>query len=245
MTLPKQWPIAAAVLGLLAVIGTGVKLSTSSNPLESHVDDLLARERQFSPNENFQERIDDLSKVQNDPGFTKLPAAKQRSVDEHLRALKITKSNRDFRKALDEIPNPRTAHTIRDLKEIYQRLNELRTGEALSDADAVLEAITRLEDAQILSEAAEQIRKQYSMILEAGNVVLRNKNEPNLPERIQRVFALAKDLKTPENDKDKPLPGSDRLTYAAVFQLAEVQSLLGEWRKLKEKLEPAAKSEKR
>jgi hypothetical protein len=56
------------------------------------------------------------------------------------------------------------------------------------------------------------------------------------------VLASAKSLKTPENDKDKPLPGSDRLTYATVFHLAEIQSLLQEWKKLREKLEPAAKT---
>jgi len=36
------------------------------------------------------------------------------------------------------------------------------------------------------------------------------------------------------------MPGSDRTTFAAVFQLAEIQKLLEEWNKLKEKLEPAA-----
>src|SRR5207249_2654302 len=99
MTRAKQWPIVAAILGALAVIGTGVKLATSTNPLEARVDRLLAGESGSSANANMQERIDDLSSVQADPGFTKLPAAKQRSVDELLRALKITKSNQDFRKA--------------------------------------------------------------------------------------------------------------------------------------------------
>ncbi len=80
--------------------------------------------------------------------------------------------------------------------------------------------------------------------MEAGNRVLKNKNEPKLPERIREVFALAKDLKTPENDKDKLLPGSDNLLiYAQVFQLAEIKNLLDEWKKLKENLEPAAKSQ--
>jgi len=85
----------------------------------------------------------------------------------------------------------------------------------------------------------------YKRILEAGNLVLETRNQPKLPERIREVFALAKELKTPENDKDKPLPGSDRLTYATVFQLEEIQSLLGEWKKLKEKLEPAARTPQR
>ena len=96
-----------------------------------------------------------------------------------------------------------------------------------------------------LVSVADDTVQAYKRVLEKGSLVLDTKNEPKLPERIQEVFALAKDLKTPENDKDKPLPGSDRLTYASVFQLAEIQTLLVEWKKLKEKLEPAAKSDKR
>ncbi len=82
MTGAKQWPIVAAILGVLAVIGTGVKLATSTSPLEARVDELLARENRSSSNENLQERINDLSSVQADPGFGKLPARKQRSLTE-------------------------------------------------------------------------------------------------------------------------------------------------------------------
>jgi len=249
MTGAKQWPIVAAILGVLAVIGTGVKLATSTSPLEARVDELLARESGTNANANLLERINDLSRVQEDPGFAKLPATKQSSARERLAELKGIKSYQDFEKSMAEIPDPKTARTIGQLNEITQRLSQLREPEDLPDflkpGGGIRERQLRLEDAQILSQAAEQMRKQYSMVLEAGNAVLRNRNEPRLPERIREVFALARDLKTPENDKDKPLPGSDRLTYAAVFQLAEIQSLLQEWKKLKEKLEPAAKSEKR
>jgi hypothetical protein len=249
MTGAKQWPIVAAILGILAVIGTGVKLATSTSPLEARLDELLARERDWGSSWNPQERIDDLSSVQADAGFTKLPAAKQRSVGERLVELKGIKSYQDFEKSLAKIPDPKTARSIGQLNEITQRLSQLREPEDLPDflkpGGAIRERQLRLEDARILSNAADQMTKQYSMVLEAGNAVLRNRNQPKLPERIREVVALAKDLKTPENDKDKPLPGSDRLTYAAVFQLAEIQNLLSEWKKLKEKLEPAARTPQR
>ena len=155
----------------------------------------------------------------------------------------------DFEKSLAEIPHPITARSISQLKEISQRLEQLKEPDNLPDslkqANAIHEKSFRLGVATMLSGAAEEIRQQYLMVLREGNEVLKNKNEPKLPERIREVFALAKDLKTPENDKDKPLPGSDRLTYAAVFQLAEIQSLLGEWKKLREKLEPAARTPQR
>jgi hypothetical protein len=248
MTRARQWPIIAAILGGLAVVGTGVKLATSTNPLEARVDDLLARETNSSSHEDLRGRIDDLAAVQADPDFTKLPTAKQRSLTERLAELKGAKSFQDFEKSLGEIPDPKTARNIGQIKEISQRLSQLREPDNLPDSlkpgNAIRERQIKLEDARVLSDAAEQIRKQYSIVLEAGNRVLTNKNEPKLPERIREVFALAKDLKTPENDKNKPVPGSDRLTYVPVFQLAEIQNLLQEWKKLKEKLEPAAKSEK-
>ncbi len=247
MTGAKQWPIVAAILGVLAVIGTGVKLATSTSPLEARVDELLARENRSSSNENLQERINDLSSVQADPGFGKLPARKQRSLTERFAELKAAKSFQEFEKSLAEIPDPKTARSISQLREISQRLSQLQEPENLPDfwkSAASGERQIKLEDARVLSNAAEQIRQHYSTVLEAGNRVLKNKNEPKLPERIREVFALAKDLKTPENDKDKLLPGSDNLLiYAQVFQLAEIKNLLDEWKKLKENLEPAAKSQ--
>lgn len=249
MALPKQLPIAAAIAGILAAIGISVKLATTTDPAEMRVDKLLARETELgNPSENLQLRIDDLSEVEADPSFGKLPAAKQRSVRARLAEWKSVKSYQDFEKALADIPDAKKARSITQLKEVSQRLSQLQEPNNVPDSvktgDAIRERERRLEDARILSDAAVQIQKQYSTVLEAGNMVLRNKNEPKLPERIKGVFTLAKDLKTPEKDKDKPLPGSDRLTYAAVFHLAEIQNLLGEWQKLKEKLEPAAKSEK-
>ena len=248
MTGAKQWPIVAAILGVLAVVGTGVKLATSTSPLEARVDELLARESGPSSHADVQERIDDLSSVQADPGFNKLPAAKQHSVGERLAELKQVKSYLDFQKGFAEIPNPKTARTISQLKEISQRLEQLQEPENLDESlkrGAIRLRQKPLEDARVLSSAADQMVTAYKRVLEAGNLVLETRNQPKLPERIREVFALAKDLKTPENDKDKPLPGSDRLTYATVFQLEEIQSLLGEWKKLREKLEPAARTPQR
>jgi hypothetical protein len=72
--------------------------------------------------------------------------------------------------------------------------------------------------------------------------VLNKKNEPNLPARIKEVLALAENLKTPQKDKDKPLPGPSRLTYATVFQMSEIENLMREWNNLRKTLEPALKS---
>jgi hypothetical protein len=232
---------------VLAAIGVSIKLATTTNPLENRVDELLARESKLADSsENLPSRVDDLAQAEADPKFGGLSPAKQRSVHERLAELKTVKSYQDFEKSLAEIPDPRSARTISQLKEISQRLGELEVPDNLpdssKDAEAIQERSRRLQDARGLSDAAAQIRKQYSTILQAGNDVLTKKNDPDLPERIRKLFAEAKDLKTPENDNRKPLPGSDRLTYAMVFQLTEIKVLLDEWKKLKEKLEPAAKT---
>jgi hypothetical protein len=250
MAVPKPLPIAAAIAGLLAAIGISVKLATSTDPLGARVDKLLAREAEFGDNfENLSSRVDDLSGIEADPGFTKLPAAKQNSVREHLTELRAVQDYRSFETKLNEIPDPKTVRSLKQLNEISLRLSQLpeppTAPQSLKNPEAVRRRQEWLEEARALSSAADQLSKEYQRVLESGNRVLDKKNEPNLPARIREVLAAAKSLKTPESDKDKPLPGSEQLAYALVFRMVEIQELLEEWKKLKEKLEPAAKSEKR
>src|SRR5436189_4205625 len=122
----KPLPIVAAIVGLAAAIGVSVKLATTTNPLENRVDQLLIRESKLAGNsENLPSRIDELSQVEADPKFGGLAPAKQRSVHERLAELRSVKSYQDFEKSLAEIPDPRSARTISQLKEMCQRLSGL------------------------------------------------------------------------------------------------------------------------
>src|SRR5438552_2576409 len=168
MTLPKPWPIAAAILGLLAVIGTGVKLATSSNPLEARVDALLAREKETASSSSFvnlQSRIDDFTRAQTDLGFAKLPVTKQESVLQRLSELKGFKSYQDFEKKLAEIPDPKTARTAHQLSEIFERLRQLQEPqnlpESLKRGGDIQQMRERLEDASALNAAADRVGKDY------------------------------------------------------------------------------------
>jgi hypothetical protein len=248
MTVPKQLPIAAAIAGVLAAIGISVKLATTTDPLEARVDELIARVSQpkTPTSENLKGDIDELTEVVNDPGFAKLPAAKQENVRGHLREFTILKSYKDFEKELADVPEPKSARSAAQLKEISRRLNQLSIPENLPDSFQQAEAIERrrqlIEDANALLTAFDEIQKKYEQVLNAGKEVLNKKNEPNLPARIKEVLTLAENLKTPQKDKDKPLPGASRLTYATVFQMSEIENLMSEWNKLRETLEPALKS---
>jgi hypothetical protein len=111
----------------------------------------------------------------------------------------------------------------------------------LKPAEAVERWQQLLEDADAMQAAFDEMKTKYEHIINAAKRVLQQKNEPNLPARINEVLTLAKNLKTPRMDKDKPLTGSSRLTYATVFQMSEIESLMRAWNKLKETLEPALK----
>jgi hypothetical protein len=246
MALPKRWPIGAAVLGFLALVGTGVKLATSPNPLESRADQLLAREKEFGDSmENLPSRIEELTALQSGAGFNKLPQAKQEALQHRLEELAVLKNYQDFEQELVKIPNPKTASSIRQLQEIEDQLRRLgvpaNLPESLRNAESIQRHRQWQNEVRILRTAASEVESQYRTQIQRANQVLATKNEPNLPARIEEVLASAKDLKTPLKDRDKPLAPSAPLTFASVFQLSEIQGLLQEWDKLQKKLEPAGK----
>jgi len=248
MTVSKPLPIAAAIAGVLAAIGISVKVATTTDPLEARADEVLARVSQpKTPTaENLKADIDDLTDLVNDSGFAKLPTAKQENVRGHLREFTILKSYKDFEKELADVPEPKSARSAAQLKDILRRLNQLSATENLPGSLQQAEAIERrrqlIEDANALLAAFDEIQKKYEQIINAAKQVLSQKNEPKLPTRIKEVLMLAENLKTPQKDKDKPLPGSTRLTYATVFQMSEIENLMHEWNKLRKTLEPALKS---
>lgn len=246
----KPLPIAAAIAGLLAAISISVKLATTSDPLEARADDVLARANKVESTsiEDLQASIGDLNELAKDPGFAKLPTAKQEAVRALLESTTTLKTYKEFEMKVNELPEPKSAHSIAQLKEIGDRWGQLSVSEILLESKRQSEPIQRWkessEDAHILELAFDHIREDYQKVIDAGKLVLKLKNEPKLPRRIQDVLAQGNTLKTPQNDNDKLLPDSARLTYATVFQMSEMQSLIQEWNKLKETLEPAAKTQK-
>jgi hypothetical protein len=254
MTVPKQLPIAAAIAGVLAAIGISVKLATSTDPLEARVDELLNRvsEPKTPISENLNADIEDLTEVVDNPGFAKLPAAKQQAANDDLASLKVIREYVDFSKKLDDLPALESIRSAKQLEDILKQLDQpVPSGRPKSDKffgsySIVTAAVQRKLDyaleADALENLTESVRKDYQKVISAGKQVLQQKNEPNLPARIKEVLALAENLKAPQKDKDKPLPGASRLTYATVFQMSEIENLMREWNKLKQMLEPALKS---
>jgi hypothetical protein len=254
MTVLKPLPIAAAVAGILAAIGISVKLATATNPLELRVDELITRisAPQEPTSESLKADIDGLTEVVNDGGFAKLPAAKQAWVQIHLAGLKVLNEYLDYDKELRNLPNLNSVRSAGELSQILKRARQIpvpygsTNSVVLSTRYEILAASVRrgqtyLEEGQALLSAAESVQKDYEKVIDAGKLVLQQKNEPSLPDRIREVVRLAENLKKPQKDNDKPLPGASRLTYATVFQMSEIENLMREWDKLKQLLEPALK----
>src|SRR5262245_50873781 len=101
----KPLPIAAAIAGLLAAIGITVKLATTKDPLETQADDVLGRASKVESAglEDLQARVDELTKLMNDPGFAKLPAARQEAVRGRLQSTTNLKSFRTFEMQVNDI----------------------------------------------------------------------------------------------------------------------------------------------
>jgi hypothetical protein len=255
MNVSKPLPIAAAIAGLLTAVGISLKLAMSTNPLEVRLEELIARvskpEEQTS--ESLKADIDDLTEVASDPGFAKLPATKQDWVRIHIADLKVLNEYLDYEKELNNLPKLDSIRSADQLRQVLLGARQIpvpsgsTTSVVFFDRYEILAAaVSRgqryLEEGQALLMAAEAVEKDYQKVIDSGKLVLQQKNEPNLPARIKEVLTFAQNLKTHQKDKDRTLPGSTRLTYNAVFQMAEIENLRREWSKLKETLEPALKS---
>jgi hypothetical protein len=255
MNISKPLPIAAAVAGVLAAVGISIKLATSTNSLEIRVDELITRmsKPEETNSESLKADLDDLTDVANDPGFAKLPAAKQDLVRIHIADLKVLSEYLVYEKELSDLPKLDSVRSAAELSQILQRARQIPVPSGSTNpvvdstrhqilATAVSRGQKYLEEGQALLTVTEAVEQDYINVINAGKLVLQQKNEPNLPARIKEVLTLAESLKTPQKDKDKPLPGGSHLTYATVFQMSGIENLTREWNKLKQTLEPALKS---
>jgi hypothetical protein len=248
MNAAKPMPIVAALLGLAALIGAALTLSSSgAGVLEKQVDEFFAHEKEAEPSYRLQEpekKIDQLSSLQDDPAFTKLPKAKQEAIQDRLRELKAFQ---DFQMKLNAIANPRDARNLDQLRKTFSQLNDLKIPEEFQTEWSQTEAARRhdewLEDAQALNQAGSEVRDELQNLTREGNQVVLNKNASDLPGRARKVLDKAKKFKLADNDR--LIPGSQRLTYAAVLQIAEVESAYQEWKKVRTTLESVSKTERR
>jgi GTPase SAR1 family protein len=241
----------AGSVGLIALMGLvafGLVVSrkgSASSRLEIDVDRFRVAEANETPaarHRKVKEKVDELSALAGDPAFSQLPADKREFVESRLRQLK---AYQDYEKKLSAIPDPMDARTEEQLRQIERSLVESPLpGEyrnAWVETDAARQRATWLDDIDALDRAIKSTRKGYQELIEAGNEVLRRKNEADLPRRARTVLDKAAYLPDPKNDKDKLIPGSRRVTYGRVFEMVGVKQVLSQWDEVRRELERFAK----
>jgi GTPase SAR1 family protein len=241
----------AGSVGLIAVMGLvafGLVVSrkgSASSKLEIDVDRYRVADANATPaarHRKAKEKVDELSALASDPAFAQLPGDKREFVESRLRELK---AYQDYEKKLGEIPDPMDARTEEQLRQVERSLVELPVPEAYrntwTETDAARQRATWLDDIDALDRAIKSTKKSFQELTEAGNEVIRRKNEADLPRRAKTVLEKAAYLPDPKNDKDKLIPGSRRVTYGRIFEMVGVKQVLSQWDEVRQELERFAK----
>ena len=193
------------------------------------------------PAKDAQAKIDELTRIENDPAFHKLPRERQAYVETLLKELT---AYRHFEQALNAIADPRNVRDLNHLEESRKKLQALTVPPEYADEWAGTPALDRrrdrLEDSAIIESVYQKLRGDYQKIIQEGKQVLADADKPNLPKRAKAVLDQARQLPDPKADDDTLLPGSFRLTYRNVFSLAGMDTLTRQWDAVRKELEPFA-----
>jgi len=246
----RLFTTVVTMLGILAILAAAGALLFHNwekpSQLEGRVNRYRAREAQLAPraaHRNAKNKIEELDGFIHDPAFLRLPANTQDYVNEQLRDFQAYES---FEQRLNQLTDPADAIALNQLNELEASLGQLTMPEEYRADWGQTEAGRRysewLEDIAALRAAVLKIEGWYQKLVHDGQQVLDNINGPNLPARAKKVLQEARTPPFLENDKDRLLPGSKRLTYANAFSFANVREAQRKWEEeIKKKLEPYAK----
>jgi GTPase SAR1 family protein len=245
------WTVAgtgALLLGLGALATSLIvgRLEGAAGRLEAKVEKFQVRDQertQATWHHSLKKDIDDLALFQNDPQFERLPESKKDFVQRRLNELK---AYQQYEKGLDQIGDPKDARNEEQLKQIEAKLAQLAPPEEYDwhQTEAYRRRDNWLEDCQDIQDAIARLKKQYTELIERGEVVRAHKNEANLPKRAKEVLDFARSIPDPERDKTRPVRESARVTYGVVFGFTSVENVYLQWKKIRDELEPFAKLEK-
>src|SRR5262249_21779330 len=108
--------------------------------------------------------------------------------------------------------------------------------------EAVLLREEKLQDAKALGPAVSEVEDWYRQRVKEGNDLLqgtpaKGTGDPNWGkwnDQLKKLFATAA---SPPFRPEAPLPGSSRLTYAAVLNFVSVAAQKNKWEDVRQKLE--------
>lgn len=250
----SSWRLLLVVLGALIGLGALVAVpallvlyrpSEEAVDLETQVRQFRSREETLSPASRYrdtQDRMGWLEAYRHDSGYSELPDELKSYVDTRMQDLKDYEA---FASAVDKVPDARAARTLPKVKEAVDAVTQVdKTLDAhpdwkSTDAGRLLEE--RRDDAQALERAVQTVAGGYENVIREGQQVIKESNKPNLPSRARKVLDAANALPTEKADATKQLPGSTRLTYAAVFAFDPVKDAIKRWEGVQRDLEFLAK----
>jgi hypothetical protein len=236
---------AAGFVALLLSLVLSQVLSTHTGPtrLQSEVDNLAFQmektpaERLRRPTSDLRNRLAELERIRNDPGFGTLPPEQQQLVGERLEELK---SYLNYLEKLRSEPRPGSAATEQGLENIA---DHLRKELALPSPDwQATEAGAihrdRLEDAEALRRAVARVRNWYLDQAEKAGALWTFKGYPSGPEGpgidwqawSREVEQLVGRANRPPFADVEALPHSPSgLTYAAAERFSKVVAAKADW----------------
>jgi GTPase SAR1 family protein len=235
------------ILALLLIAGALlVFLWEKPGPLEARVARYRSRETSLTPaaaHRNAKAKIDELSGFVRDPAFERLPDSARDYVSNQLHELQAYEA---FTSKLGQITDPADATSMSQLDQIEASLKQLSIPEEYrvdwSQTELGRRYTDWIDDVAALRGAVLKVEGWYQKLARDGQQVLDNINGPNLPARARKVLEESKTPPFPENDNERPISGSRRLTYANVFSFNNVRAARSKWEEeIKKKLEPYAK----
>lgn len=243
----------AAVMILLALVFFIFREQPAAKILENKIANFRGNYSEKAPDRftKLPETLTRLDEFINDPAFTQIhPDLRKFVVGEKVELTEYQK----FSEALyKETTDPANVQKEDQLKQLKDRLESLAPPleyiSSWKDTPAVKTHIARLEDARAISNILEQLKTNLKKAIEAGKELEKLVEEKEmisdplkklefiktdiLPQQ-KKAKELAKELADwdKQKDKDRPIPGSDRISREVLFRYQSIDQLYNEWKQL-------------
>jgi hypothetical protein len=247
--LVKRYPYqsAGAAVGVLALgVVTGLLLPRGrGSDVEARVDAFRKTETRLSPADrhlNVSRQVEEISDWIDDPSFAKLSQEKQDFVQARRREFVAYLS---LGQRLSKATDPANVTSEDELKNVRRTIESLKIPKEYEEEWRGTEHGMRYkemaDDYEAIAATLSKIRSAYQKVIDDGRRVLETAAEPKLPARAQAVLDMSTEIPKPSRDSDKPIPGSIRVTFATIFQFADIQDLCEQqWPEIEAKLRPLA-----
>jgi hypothetical protein len=233
--------VGAGVVGLVALLWLFFfRPSGAATVLEGQIAALRAESTRPSGEleyGNYQSHLREFRAIAAQPSFARVSKADRDFVESAIRDFE---GYQIYAQALADIPDPKSAANMNQLEKITTSLESIpQTYHAIwRETEIDKKHSTWVRDAGAIRLAVKDTEKAYADLVRDGKQIIDTADQPNLPVRISSLFDRARAVPDPQRDKDKLIPGSERITYESIFALPPLPGLYRQWRDLEVRLKP-------